>query len=263
MTETAVPNGQAAADPSGTTVNAPATGQGSSVGNGQTTIQGPDTGATDSFFDPASIQDKPELLAAYKQLQGSYTKRMQALAAEKQKIEAYDNFMRNPRQAAQQLAAQYGLQVIEPGQSAPQDQEFKSWDDVKQYMFKEFQKEMLNPLAAEVKTLKKQSIEMQLDSQFPDWRTYESEMMDVLHKHPTFVSDPAALYRMAVPDHVWEARATAKAMQKLKGATEHAQVSGGTTTKQTTQAPTGPLTFDQAVEVAKKRLAAEGRRAVG
>lgn len=259
MAENDVRNGQAAADSAGTTANAPASTTVSDSG-AQTTGTGPAADATPSFFDPASIQDKPELLAAYKQMQGSYTRAMQQFAQHRPAIDAYERFLADPRGTLQQLAMNYGLQVVERGQDQQPDQEFKSWEDVKKHFFEEFKREMLNPVVNEVKSLKKQSIEMQLDQQFPDWRQYEPQMMDLLREHPSLVNDPGKLYRLAIPPEVLEARATKAAMQKLKGATENAQVSGGTSVRQTTQAPSGPLTFDEAVEAARKKLASVGMR---
>ncbi len=261
MTDTTASNGQAAADPTGTTANAPGGSNGASVSSAQTTGNGPDAAAIESFFDPASIQDKPELMAAYKQMQGSYTKRMQEYAKHRPKIDAYDNFERNPVGTMQQLAAQYGYQLVQRGQDQTQDQNFQSWDDVEKHFFEKFKKQELQPVVREVQNLKKQSIEMQLDKDFPDWRTFEGEMMEKLREHPSLVSDPATLYRMSVPAEVLEARAYKAAMQKLKGATEHAQVAGGSSTaKQTSQAPTGPMTFDQAVKFAQRKLQQQGIR---
>lgn len=258
MTVTTTGGGQAQADSTGTTASAPAASTGNTVSSAQTTGTGPGAEAIESFFDPASIAGKPELEAAYKQMQGSYTKRMQEFSKHRSKVDAYDQFMQNPQGMLQQLATQYGLQIVPRGEQAPQDQEFKSWDDVKKHFFKEFQSEMLNPLTHEVRNLKKQSVEMQLDSKFPDWRTYEGEMMETLQKHPTLVNDPDTLYRMSVPAEILEARATKAAMQKLRGTTDNAQVSGGTTVRQTAQAPSGPMSFDQAVEFARKKIAGQG-----
>ena len=263
MTETTAVNGQAAADSSGTTANAPIEGSGNSVSAAQTTGTGPVADAIESFFDPASIAGKPELEAAYKQMQGSYTKRMQEFSKHRPKVDAYDRFEKDPVATMQQLATQFGYQLVQRGQDTSQDQDFKSWDDVKKHFFTEFQKEMLNPVVNEVKNLKKQSIEMHLDKDFPDWRTYEGEMMETLREHPTLVNDPGKLYRMSVPAEILEARATKAAMQKLRGATESAQVSGGTTVRQTTQAPSGPMTFDQAVEFARKKLSGGLARPAG
>lgn len=259
MTDATVTTGQAAADSqTGTTAAAPGSDQGSSGSSQQTTGNGPATGAIESFFDPASIQDKPELLSAYKQMQGSYTKAMQRFAEHRPAIDTYQRFLSDPVGTLRQIAPQYGLQIVQGGQEeAAQTQDFKSWDDVKNYFFKEFEKEKLSPVVREVQSLKKQSIEMQLDKDFPDWRTYEPQMMERLREHPTLVNDPATLYRMSVPAELLEARATKAAMAKLKGTTESAQVSGGTTVR-TSQAPSGPLNFTQAVERARKLLAGRG-----
>lgn len=254
MTDTGNTGGQAAGDSTGTTLNAPE-GSTATVGNGQTTGNGPEAGAVESFFDPSSIQDKPELLAAYKQMQGSYTKRMQAIKAHQQKIDAYDRFAGNPVETVKQLAQQYGLRVMQTGGDEPKDWNPQSWDDVMARAKEEVLKEMA-PVVGELRNLKKQSVESHLDSHYPDWRTYEPDMIEALREHPSLANDPDKLYRISVPAEVWESRAVNKAMQKLKGSTEHGQVAGGTTAKQTAQEPTGPLSFDQAVALAKKRLAA-------
>lgn len=262
MTDTTATSGQAAADPTGTTVNAPATGQ-VTVEGAQTTSNG--SAATDeSFFDVASIQDKPELLAAYKQMQGSYTKRMQEFSKHKTAIDAYTAFQQDPLGTMRQLATQYGYQFV---QGAPPTQENKewnpqSWDDVMERAKEEVRKEM-QPVFREVRDLKQKNIETYMDSKYADWRTYEPQMMDVLKSHPTMVSDPDTLYRMSVPQNVWEARATQAAMQKLKATTENAPAAGGTTPKKTSSEPSGPLNLSQAVEVARQRLASRGIRPPG
>lgn len=261
MTEQTNSAGQVATDSTGTTAAAPGMTQTASVSQAQTTGNGSAAEATDTFFDYTSIAGKPELEAAYKQMQGSYTKRMQELAQHRTAIDAYQSFQRDPKGTLTQLAQSYGLQLVERGQDQPQDQNFQSWDDVKKHFFNEFQKEMLQPVVKEVQQLKKQNIEAHLDSRYPDWRTYEDQMMDTLRAHPSLVQDPDKLYRLSVPEAVWEARATNRAMQKLKAASDNAQVSGGGSVKQTTQKPTGPLSFDQAVQLAKQKLLESGHRA--
>jgi hypothetical protein len=257
MTDTTATEGQAATDSAGTTVNAPNGTNGTSGSAAQTTGTGPVADAIDSFFDPASIAGKPELEAAYKQMQGSYTKRMQDIAKHRPKIEAYERFEKDPVGTLKQLAQSYGYQFVQAGENQPKDWAPQSWDDVMAKAKEEVLKEM-RPVFNEVKSLKKQNVESYLDTHFSDWRTYESEMMETLQAHPSLVNSPDKLYRLSVPDQVWEARATKAAMQRLKGATDNAQVSGGTTVKQTSTVPTGPLSFNQAVEVAKSRLAAQG-----
>lgn len=258
MTEQVAAGGQAQADPTGTTAAAPAQAQ-ASGGQAQTTGNGSGAVAEESFFDPRSIEGKPELQSAYKQMQGEFTKRMQNFRTRQQDLQLVDQFRANPMAVLQQLATQYGVKILQNGQEeTPKDWNPQSWDDVKKHFFDEFRKEQLAPLVSEVRDLKKQNIEQHLTANHPDWRTYEDAMMDTLRKHPTLVNDPDTLYRMSVPASVIESRATAAALAKLRGATDNAQISGGTTKAATSSEPTGKLTFDQAVEVARKRLAARG-----
>lgn len=258
MTDTTTTNGQAATDSStGTTVNAPGGNAGASGSSAQITGNGPDAGAIESFFDPASIAGKPELEAAYKQMQSSYTKRMQEYAKHRPKVEAYDAFERDPLGTMQRLAQQYGYQFVQAGKDQPKDWAPQTWDDVLAKAKEEVRKDM-QPVFNELKSLKQQNVETYLNSHYPDWKTFETEMMDTLREHPSLVGDPDKLYRLSVPDEVWKARAAKEAMQKIRGAADNAQVSGAGTTKQTQQEPTGPFSFSQAIEVARSRLQGRG-----
>src|SRR6476659_713228 len=104
MTDPVAEGGQATPDSTGTTGNAPNPGAGDSGRAAQTTGNGPVADAIESFFDPASIQGKPELEAAYKQMQSSYTKRMQELSKLRPKIDAYDRFEKDPLGTMRQIA---------------------------------------------------------------------------------------------------------------------------------------------------------------
>lgn len=257
MAETELSTGQAEADSPGTTADAPSANAGNSEGHTQTTASGPGE-AMESFFDPSSIKGKPELESAYKQMQSAFTKRMQETAAHRSKIEAYDRFQQNPVETMQQLAASLGYKMVQGGTEQPKDWNPQSWDDVMAEAEKRVLKKM-EPVYGELRQLKKQSVEGYLDSNYADWRTYEDDMLKALQTHPSLANDPDALYRLAVPSEVWEARAMKTAMQKLKTSGDAATVQGGNkTTRPTTSEPTGPLTFDQAVEIAKKRVASAG-----
>lgn len=251
MADTDDTNGQVDADSTGTT-DSTTTGSESTT---QTTGNGPD--AAELFFDPKSIEGKPELQAAFKQMQGQFTKRMQSVSASQQKIDLYDRFTSNPVEMLKQMAVQYGMNIVERGKDQPQDWNPQSWEDVMARAKDEVRKDM-TPVFNELKNLKKQTVEGQLDKLHPDWRTYEADMMDTLKTHPSLVNDPDKLYRLSVPDEVWQARATKAAMEKIQGKTAQSQVSGGKTTKQVSQEPSGPLTFEQSVQVARQRLAAQG-----
>ena len=86
-------------------------GQSNEAGEQTTPDEGSDSAAEDAFFDPKSIQDRPELVAAYKQMQAAYTKKMQAISEDRNKIEAYDAFQQNPVESIQRIAAQYGYHL--------------------------------------------------------------------------------------------------------------------------------------------------------
>src|SRR5574340_1187189 len=82
--------------------------------SGQTPPDGSASGAPQSaaeptFFDPSAIAE--ELKPAYKQMQAAFTKKMQALSGERQKIEAYNQFMADPIGQMQQVAKQYGYSL--------------------------------------------------------------------------------------------------------------------------------------------------------
>lgn len=250
-------NVQVNADSTGTTAETHSGNEGSSESAIQTTGNGPDAG--DSFFDPNSIKGKPELEAAYRQMQGSYTKKMQAFREHQTKIDAYDRFASDPLNTIRQIATQYGLHIVEGGKDQPKDWNPQNWDEVMSEAEKRVLKKM-EPVYSELRQLKQQNVEGYLDTHYPDWRTYEDDMMDTLKTHPSLVKDPDKLYRVSVPPEVWESRAMKRAQEKLRANGEAAKVSDGKTTTKTNQEPSGPLTFNQSVEVAKKRLAAQGIR---
>lgn len=257
MTETVTEGGQANADSTGATAAAPVQTTQVSGGQAQTTGNGSGAVAEESFFDPRSIEGKPELQSAYKQMQGEFTRRMQGIRQNQQKLDMYSRFETKPIETMQAVAASMGYQLVQRGQDQPKEWNPQSWDDVMAEAEKRVMEKM-KPVFGELKDLKKQNVEQYLDTKYSDWRTYEDAMMDTLREHPSLVKDPDKLYRLSVPQNVWESRATQAAMAKIKGATEAAQVSGGTTSRQTSSEPTGKLSFDQAVQVAKKRLASQG-----
>jgi len=255
-------DGQAAPADQTATVAAPTATQGQSAQSSQATQRGSDGVAVteESFFDPKSIADKPELMQAYKQMQKDYTKGKQAIRAAQQKIEAYDRAMQDPHGTIRALAQQYGLSVIDGKPNVQGDQEFapKSWDDVIAYAKQQVLGE-ISPLVNEVKGLKQRSIESHFDSEYPDWRQYEDQMVGVLKQHPTLANDPDTLYRMSVPQEVVEARAYNKALQKLKNGNDAAKAGGAIrTTQATSEKPTGALTLNQAYEFARNALKGKG-----
>ena len=255
--------GQADLDPEGATGDAPGSSDGQSVTSNQTTDKDLAAGDVESFFDPKSIEGKPELETAYKQMQGDYTKAKMRIAENQSKIDAYNAFEADPLGYTRNLAAQYGWSLLEGGADQGNG-EFSpnTWADVEKHFLDKarslLQKEN-QPLLTEVQNLKRQNVETQLDRDHSDWRTDESEMKEMLARHPTLVNDTDALYAMSVPKGLLEQRATAAALVKIKGGTDHAEIGGNKTTSiPTTDKPTKTLTFDEAVTFAKDKLGKAG-----
>lgn len=241
----------------------------------ETTVKGTQQAAEDTFFDPRDIEGKPELQAAYKQMQGAFSKKMEAIKASKQKIEAYDAFAADPVSQLQTMARQYGYSLTraEAAQQLKETQvsgdwEPKSWDEVIQKAEEGAYQRLLKenePMYNEVKNLRKTNLESYLDSNAPDWRTYEDDMMKTLREHPTLVNQPMALYKLAIPENVLQSRATQQALKKMQDKGRSAEVSGASTTtkKSGLKIPDKPITFDEAVKIAEAQLAEQGIRKPG
>lgn len=247
----------------GNAPDAPLSGSGD-VSQTSAPMGAPGTDVESSFFDPASIRGKPELEAAYKQMQGAFTKRMQDFAQHRQKVDAYDRFARDPINTVSAIAQQMGFKLVQAGNEQPKDWNPSTWEDVLTEAEKRAESRVLKrmePVYNELRDLKKQSVEGYLDSQFPDWRTYEDDMLRTLQEHPTLANQPDKLYRLSVPEDVWEARATKAAMSKIQQRQQSASMAGATsTTRPTVPEKTGPLSFDQAVEAARRKVSAMGLR---
>ena len=253
--------GQAAIAPDeGQASAAPGTGEGQpSASTKQTTVDGPVSEEV-TFFDPKALNNDPNLMAAYKQMQGAFTKKNQSLAQRAKDLELVDAFNRDPRGTIQAYARQYGFNVVQADPNAAKNDDWqpKTWQDVINKA-KESLKGEFEPLTKEVLSLKRDKVETYLDSNHPDWRVYESSMVDTLRSHPSLAQDPDLLYRMSVPAEVLEAKATKAALAKLKNSGSAGESLGNKTTSvKTSKEPSGPLSLSDAVAVAKARLAAKG-----
>ncbi len=240
-------------------------------GTSQTAKAAPaSTGATatetPSFFDPKSIQDKPELMAAYNEMRAAYTKKTQSISQDRAKIEAYDAFMRDPVSQLRQMATQYGLDIAPANQrqqTQAQGQEAgewepKSWNDVmaraKQEVIQELMPQ-LRPVFEGVQQVTASNIEKQLESIDPQWKLYEDEMRANMQAHPSLVKDVAKLYRLSVPEEVLSSRATQAALRKLEDKAKSAQVHGNQGATKTATVPKKAANFSEAVAQAKATLA--------
>lgn len=234
----------------------------------QTTQTGTDE--EESFFDPSSIKGTP-LESAYKQMQRAWTQKTteqkRLLEASQEKLSAYDSFMADPVSSIKALAQQYGLEL---GSKKDGQWEPESWDEVIGKVREETREKIFNdldPVIKEVQQIKRNSIEKSLDeycqtSGLPDWRLHEDKMKKVLSDHPTLVKDPILLYEMALPRNVRESKAMQAAMKKLEEKTRGSQVSpGSNTNKIGARTPEKGMSFEQAVEYARARLAEQGLHA--
>lgn len=246
--------GQAAPTPDpGTTPTAPVvdTGQATAptdTGQGQAQVAAPATPDEPSFFDPNSIA--PELMPAYKQMQSAFTKKMQGISGEKQKIEAYNAFMQDPIGQMQNMAKQYGYsltraqaaEALNQGQQASQSQQWEpqSWDDVMTQAEERAEARImakLQPLIGNVQQVTAKNIERQLAEIDPQWATYQDQMRATLAKYPQMVEDVEALYRNSVPAEVLHSRAVQEALSKFQSKTEQARVSSSSKTSRSEPAP--------------------------
>jgi len=235
------------------------------------TDPGPDVGTTvaastqtsespaESFFDPTDLPE--ELVPAYKQMQGAFTKKSQSLKEQRDKVEAYDAFVADPVANLRRMAAQYGVQLTGEQQQPAEEWQPNTWEEVISKTKDETRREVLaelQPLLNEVRGIKRTNVEATLDAEVPEWRQYEDEMVDLMKEHPTLANDPVKLARLALPQEILEGKATQRALRKLEGKGKSAQVSGGSTTsKEPALDPNRKMSFDEAVAFARKKLASE------
>jgi hypothetical protein len=266
VSETQVTEGSVA-EGSVATIAADTGGQteGQSVAASQTTESGNGngTGASgESFFDYETIKGKPELEAAYKDMQRAFGRGSEANKLGANKIAQHDQFMANPIDTMRSIAQQNGYQLVQGQPEAGADGEpatFNSWDDVMQEAERRVMAN-LQPMVGELQNIKRQTVESSLDNAYPDWRTYEEPMMQLLEKYPRLVDDHDMLYRMAVPQEVITSRATKAALRKIQGHTDSGNVQGQSTTTQQPTKSKGKMTFDQAVDFARGEVSKQGLR---
>jgi hypothetical protein len=228
-----------------------------------------------TFFDPKQVP--AELQGNYKSMQAAFTKAMQKISGERNKVAFYDQFSQDPVGNMQRLAAQYGYRMTreqaaaavndqDQGGGIPQNWEPKSWEEVfskaeERAAAKIFKN--LQPLLDEVKSQKRASIERQLSDIDPGWQQYEQEMADLIQQVPGLAAHPEKLYRLAVPPDVIESRATQKAIKRLEDKAKSAAGAGGSTTTKKPSAldPNQRFTsVHEAAAWARSKLAEEGKQ---
>lgn len=270
--------GQAGATPAaaGTTAPAPGSPEGQGTGTdptagGQAAAQAPP--AEPTFFDPKTLD--PALLPAYKQMQGTFTKKLQELGSYREKVTAYDQFMADPVTNLQNLAAQYGMSLSRREAAAAINQQSghaQEWDgqsdppswqavlDRAKTMAREELLKEFGPVVQNVRQLQAKSVEQQLETIDPEWRTYEPKMRELLKDDPALGNNIKRLYSLALLEEgVFEARAIRQAQERMNASASAARV--GTKSTTTSQpAPKKVNDFNDAVAEAKRILASGTKR---
>lgn len=250
-------------------------GQGTNASSGDGTSGTPRVDSTSqddqTFFDPKSVPK--ELTPAYKQMQAAFTKRMQALSQDRQKVQFFDQFSADPVGSMQKLAQQYGFKMTRAQAEAaasqasddiPDDWQPQSWKEVlNKAEVRAAQKifGQLQPLLSEVKNQKKATIEKELSDIDPAWQQYEQQMADWIQRVPGLANYPSELYRLSVPAEVIESRATQRALKKLQDKATAAAVQGGSTTNKKPSAVDPNKRFSSVQEAAawaKAKLEEDG-----
>lgn len=254
------PEGQTASAASQTTGQAPETG-----GKGTSLVVAP-APAEENFFDPESIRGKPELESAYKQMRNAFTKKMQGLSKDRDKVAAYDAFQSDPIAAMQKFAKQHGYSLTraEAAQAANDaghgldNWQPQTWNEVmlkaRENVMGEV-KQLIAPLIQNIQKVTTHTIEQQLTEIDPGWQVYEDEMRTNITAHPSLVNDIPKLYRLSVPEEVLTSRAVQQALKKLEDKAKGSQPHGGQHSARSTPAPKQAKSFQEAVDLARSQLA--------
>lgn len=231
--------------------------------------------AEESFlgdFDVSTLSEEGR--AAYeslnKQFKSAYTKKLEAVKKDREKVEAYNNFMSNPEQSLKTAAQQYGYKMVpmnQPAQVQPaQGDELDSWQpqtwgEVRNRLFQEFEQKIteklmgqLSPVFQNLQNLTASNIEKQLSEIDPDWKMYEEDMTANLKAHPTLARDVSKLYRLSVPEEVLKNRYTQAALKKYEDKAKSAKVSAKSSVSASSAPKNKKLTFQEAIDEAKRTL---------
>lgn len=208
--------GQAAPDPAaaGQQAAAPETktqGQVAPSGDG-TTPQATKAGDSaqaqvEGGYDPTTM-DGP---GVHKYWQKHYTRSQQDASDLRQQVQQFQAIQNNPAPHIQQWLQQQGLTAVRQGEQ-PQgggeegyDGEGQPYQPVQPKIPPEAMQWALQT-TQQVQRMQMTNIIRDLNDGFPDWQDYEAEIMQSLKEYPNLANNPDKLYRMSVPDHVFEAR---------------------------------------------------------
>ena len=217
-------------------------------------------------FDISSLSEEGR--AAYEQLnkqfKSAFTKKLEGLKKDRDKVDAYNNFMANPEENLRRTADQYGYKMIpknQPSQATQGDGltewQPQTWDEVFSRFEERIGKSLMGkfqPVFENIQNLTSSHIENQLTDIDPDWKLYEDDMTANLKAHPTLARDVSKLYRLSVPEEVLKNKYTQAALKKYEEKAKSAKVSSKSSVSASSAPMNKKLTFDEAVQEAKKRL---------
>jgi len=202
------------------------------------------------FLNPNDLPE--ELKPAFKKMQASFTRAMQKVAGDKDKVEMYDKLMNDPERAVEILAAKVGLKVSKEG-AVTKDKTSDSEADSETVRF--IKKLIQDELAPRLEGFKQEQAKLaaqakivQLNEEHPDWYLYEDIMVDLVKEHPSLKEDTTKLYKLA------------KAMgeeigSKEKGAAKKESViTKASSGRGSVTGPAKVSTLDEAFELAKKQV---------
>ena len=200
-----------------------------------------------TFMNPNELPK--ELLPSFKAMQKSFTRAMQRVAGDRDKIAMYDQLMVNPQQAIEQLAKKAGVQIQAPVNQ--QTGEEVSDTDTTKWIRKIVQDTLAPTIAtmkAEQANIKAQTAIAYLNENHPDWYLYEDIMSELIKKHPSMRDDLDSLYTLSKTGAEKAAVVKKAASKTERVITQTSKGRGGVVT------PTKAKTVQEAFDIAKKQL---------
>ena len=240
---------------------------------------------------PEEHRDTLKQLMAKKErdMQGAYTKKTQAVGANRQKLEAYEAFERDPHNTLARVASQLGYQLTpagggqpggQPGQPAQPASRFadpnyqpQTWGELASEIRSSIAADLvpqivaqlggqmsnvIQPLARSVEQITSATISQKLDQVDPNWRLYEDDIKATMRQNPTLIQTDDGirkLYLMSVPEDVIAARYTQRAVTKINDRVNASKPGSRSQVNQAAPAAKKASNFNDAVAIAKEQLA--------
>lgn len=203
----------------------------------------------EKFIDPDELPK--ELLPHFKRMQASFTRRMQKLSAEKEKVSQFDKLMADPTTMLNVLASRAGLKVVRPGETKLEEDGTEEGTETERWVRRIIKKELeasSKPILEEQAKLKVQATISYLNETHPDWTLYEDVMSEMVQKHPSLKEDVDTLYEISKMA-VTKAENLRSQSQKAPKVVTKTSIGGRSTT-----VPKKAESIDEAFQIAKKKL---------